>query len=183
MNLYKTPTRSISINDDELIFATWIGLWSMIGLMSLILGATMTMINTINNEPLSFWYVFFILILILGINLLFGKKKVVINKNTNLVTRTVKTLLFKLTKQININEFDKILIEHDTATGRYTHHDMHMNAKLNRARKVSLVKMSRKYNHITNYVTLADFYDKEGCNVFATSLTRHIDLECTDVTQ
>jgi len=177
MKLYKTPTRSISIQDDELIFTTWVGLWSMIGLMCSIIGATMTMINAINNELISFWYIFFILLLILGVNLLFGRKKVIINKNINVVTRTVKTLLFKFTKQIDINKFDKIHVYHDQSSYSYTHNNGSTLTRENNARTVSLVKMNRKYNFHSSSIELAEFYDNEGYKVFTKALAAHIGWE------
>ena len=178
MKLYQTPTRSISIHDDELIFTTWIGLWSMIGLMCSIIGATMTMINTINNESISFWYIFFLLLLILGVNLLFGRKKVIINKNTNVITRTIKTLLFKLSKHVNINEFNKILVDHDIVSRSYTHHDGRVGANVNGARTVALVKINHDINYPSKSIELADFYDDEGYRIYATTLAKHIGWEC-----
>jgi len=177
MKLYKTPTRSIIIHDDELIFTTWIGLWSMIGLMCSIIGATMTMIYTINNKPISFWYIFFILLLILGVNLLLGRKKVIINKTTNVVTRTVKTLLFKFTKNVNINEFNKIIVDHETASNSYTHHDLRVGANMNGARTVSLVKINHGINYPSKGISLAEFYDNDGHRIYTNALTKHIGWE------
>ena len=176
--IYKTATRKVILKDDELIFTTWIGLWSMIGLMCSILGATMTMINIMNDIPISLWYVFFILFLIFGVNLLFGKKMVIINKDTHVITRIIHTLLFKLTKQVNINEFDKILVIHDLSSRSYTHHGGRIGANENNARTVSLVKMIHGINYTSNDIELADFYDNEGYKIFTRILAEHIGWKC-----
>jgi hypothetical protein len=172
MNIYKTPTRRIDIIDDELIFSTRIGLWTMVGLMLTIIGGTLTIILQKTNAQLTGWQILFFIVLLLGANFLLGKKKVIIRKGSYDLTRTISTILLKFTKNLTLNEYNEICVY-----GGHSSFAVLTEGRVYPVKSTGAVQIGLKKDSYYNIFELADFYDKEGPKVFTEALAKHIGWE------
>ncbi len=82
----------------------------MVGLMLTIIGGTLTIILLKANNQLTVWQVILFLMLLLGVNFLFGKKKIIINRKEDEVIRIISTILFKFKKHIKLSNYSEICI-------------------------------------------------------------------------
>ncbi len=141
----------------------------MVGLMLTIIGGTLTIILLKANNQLTVWQVILFLMLLLGVNFLFGKKKIIINRKEDEVIRIISTILFKFKKHIKLNNYSEICI--------YGGHSSFSSMSEGRAfpvKSTGAIQIGLKKSNYFNILELADFYDHIGPKIFTEALVEHI---------